>query len=102
MKITVAQTASMLNVTTRRVRQLIHAGKIEAEMRGGRWFVESASLDSLTRRNGRPRQTRTCPACGGVARTTANRAMRHGRYIWRCTECGTEFINRNGRTEWTK
>ena len=104
--ISTRQAADELGVSVQRVRRLIRDGVLFArrERDGGRWHVLSGSVRRYARdrRNGRPRQTRTCPACGGLAQTTTDRAMRHGRYVWRCTVCGMEYVNIGGCTETLK
>jgi excisionase family DNA binding protein len=46
MEVSVAEAADILEVSPRRVRQLIDAGRVQARQVGGQWLVEAASLPS--------------------------------------------------------
>lgn len=44
----------MLDVSERRVRQLIDAGRLRAHQLGGQWLIDVASIPNAPRRSGRP------------------------------------------------
>ncbi|NKY38537.1 helix-turn-helix domain-containing protein [Cellulomonas septica] len=50
MELSVAEAAELLEVSPRRVRQLIEAGRLQARQVGRQWLVEAASLPSRPRR----------------------------------------------------
>ena len=83
---TVKQAASVLTLTPRQVRNLIHSKKLDSVRPGNEWFVTPESVEAYQKIKGRKKRKRTCPMCGGVCRTTGE--MRWSRYIWTCQKKG--------------
>ena len=53
--VTVLEAADMLGVSRRRVNKLIETGRLDAEKRGGAWFIPRHMVTTLERRTaGRP------------------------------------------------
>lgn len=55
-ELTTKQTAVILNISPRRVRALIHAGRLPAEKHGRDWAIKPEDLELVkVRKPGRPR-----------------------------------------------
>ena len=68
--LTTNETAAILNITPRRVRALIHAGRLPAEKHGRDWAIKPKDLELVkVRKPGRPR-LKELPELGD-AETTA-------------------------------
>lgn len=99
---TTKQAADDLDISARRVLQLIASHDLQAIKPGTEWYIREKSIEAYAARRpdpkgGRPRSTRTCPACGGTARTTDERKKVWGRYLWVCDDCGEGHIVYQGR-----
>ncbi len=56
--LTTNEAAEILNISPRRVRALIHAGRLPAEKHGRDWAIKPADLELVkVRKPGRPKKT---------------------------------------------
>ncbi len=101
---TTKQAADDLGISVRRILQLIANRNLQATKPGTEWYIRQQSIEAYAARRpnpkgGRPRSARTCPICGGIARTTHERKKVWGRYLWVCEDCNEGHILYQGRVK---